>query len=81
MLKKNLAYRLHLKFSPELPLRQAYSNAASISGLFAVLMHKPCFPETFPVIRNEALSATPVALSHADNAAKHRLAQCGARLV
>lgn len=46
MLKKNIAYRIFLKFDPELRIRDAYDHIVRISNLFALLTYSPVYPES-----------------------------------
>lgn len=46
MLKKEIAYRIFLKFVPTLTIRDAYEHIASFSKLFALLIYSPVYPES-----------------------------------
>ena len=46
MLKKDIAYRIFLKFAPEITIRDAYEHITSISNLFALLIYNPVYPES-----------------------------------
>lgn len=46
MLKKDIAYRIFLKFAPTLTIRDAYAHIASFSNLFALLIYSPVYPES-----------------------------------
>jgi len=59
MLKNDITYRLHLKFDDGLPVDKVYKHIASLSGLFALLIHKPCHPENISLITSNE-TRTPV---------------------
>lgn len=46
MLKKDIAYRIFLKFAPEITIRGAYEHITSLSNLFALLIYSPVYPES-----------------------------------
>lgn len=46
MLKKDTAYRIFLKFEPEVSIRSAYEHINSFSNLFALLIYSPVYPES-----------------------------------
>lgn len=46
MLKKDIAYRIFLKFEPEIAVRDAYEHITSFSNLFALLIYSPVYPES-----------------------------------
>lgn len=45
MLKKDIAYRIFLKFELEITIREAYEHITSFSNLFALLIYNPVYPE------------------------------------
>lgn len=46
MLKKDIAYRIFLKFAPTLTIREAYAHIVNFSNLFALLIYSPVYPES-----------------------------------
>lgn len=51
MLKKDIAYRLRLRFSAGVTLESAYQKISEIAGLFAMLNHGPTHPESLNITR------------------------------
>jgi hypothetical protein len=46
MLKKDIAYRVFLIFTPGIAIREAFEHITSFSNLFALLMYAPVYPES-----------------------------------
>lgn len=46
MFKKDIAFRIFLKFTPALTVRDAYAHIVNFSNLFALLMYSPVHPES-----------------------------------
>lgn len=46
MLKKDIAYRISLKFEPDVSIQDAYEHISSFSHLFALLVYNPVYPES-----------------------------------
>ena len=52
MLKKEIAYRIFLKFKPELTIQDTYEHITSLSGLFALLIYNPVYPDSIRLTKH-----------------------------
>jgi hypothetical protein len=51
MLKKDIAYRIRMKFDTCLNLRNAYNHISDVANLFAILIYNPVYPESIRLIK------------------------------
>jgi hypothetical protein len=51
MLKKDISYRMRMKFDAGLTIRNAYSHISDVADLFAILIYNPVYPESIRLIK------------------------------
>jgi len=61
MLKKDIAYRIFLRFTPEIAISHAYEHITSFSNLFAILIYSPVYPESIR-LRKPGTDGHPVTI-------------------
>lgn len=53
MRKKDIAYRILLRFAPKISIRDAFRHIENLSNLFALLTYSPVYPESIQLRKSE----------------------------
>lgn len=61
MIKEDIAYRILLKFTPTLTVRDAFRHIISFSNLFALLTYNPVYPESI-ILRKPDVDNIPITI-------------------